>query len=145
MRGKFLGTFACGVAAFALTGLVASLGAQSAGQSLGTARLPVSVMANGQPLPAGTYTVRLAEGEVTPVVGQPTESSHWVEFVQNGQVRGRELATVVPPADVKEVAKGTPPAAGTARVQMLKGADYLRVWLNRAGTQYLVHLSVAPK
>jgi hypothetical protein len=113
------------------------------GESLGTVRLPQSVMANGQMLPAGTYTARLSNEPVTRVVGLSPDSSRWVEFVQAGQVRGRELATVVPPADVKEVAKGTPPPAGTARVQALRGADYLRVWLNRAGTQYLIHFNVA--
>ena len=28
---------------------------------------------------------------------------------------------------------------------MLKGADYVRVWINRAGTHYLVHLAAVPK
>jgi hypothetical protein len=118
-------------------------GAAQTGEALGTMRLPQSVMANGQVLAAGTYTARLSNDPVTRVVGLSADSSRWVEFVQGGQVRGRELATVVPPADVKEVAKGTPPPTGTARVQALRGADYLRVWFNRAGTQYLIHFSVA--
>jgi hypothetical protein len=116
--------------------------ATQAGQSLGTVRLPRDVMANGQALPAGTYTARVSADAVSKVVGQPDESSRWVEFVQGGQVRGRELATVVAPADVKAVAKGTPPAPGSARVTALQGGEYLRVWLNRAGTQYLIHFSV---
>ena len=111
-------------------------------ESLGTVRLPQSVMANGQPLAAGTYTTRLSTETASRVVGQPADSTRWVEFVQGGQVKGRELATVVPPADVKQVAKGTPPPQGTARIQTLRGGEYLRVWLNRAGTQYLIHLSV---
>ena len=117
--------------------------AAQAGESLGTVRLPRSVMANGQVLAAGTYVARLSKEPVTPVVGQSLDSSRWVEFVEDGQVRGRELATVVPPADVKQVAKGTPPPSGTARVQALRGADYLRVWFNRAGTQYLIHFAVS--
>jgi hypothetical protein len=99
-------------------------------------------MANGQSLAAGTYSARLSPETATRVVGQLPESARWVEFVQDGQVKGRELATVVAPADVKQVAKGTPPPQGTARIQALRGGDYLRVWLNRAGTQYLIHLSV---
>jgi hypothetical protein len=122
--------------------LVAPAAAQT-GESLGTVRLPRSVMANGQTLAAGTYTARLSTEAVTPAVGLSSEASRWVEFLQGTEVKGRELATVVPPADVKTVAKGTPPAAGSARVQALRGADYLRVWLNRAGTQYLIHFSVA--
>ena len=116
--------------------------ATQAGDSLGTVRLPQNVMANGQALPAGTYTARLSTEAVAKVVGQPDESTRWVEFVQAGQVKGRELATVVAPADVKQVAKGTPPPQGTARITPLQGGEYLRVWLNRAGTQYLIHLSM---
>jgi len=120
----------------------AALGARAQDQpALGSVRLPRAVVANGQPLPSGTYTVRLSPDAVTPVVGQGG-SEHWVEFVQRGEVKGKELASVVKPADVKAVAKISPPAAGGAKVQMLRGADYMRVWLNRAGTQYLVHLSV---
>lgn len=125
------------------SGAVQLMAAQD-GETLGSVRLPRGVMANGQPLAPGTYTARLSNEVVTRVVGQPADSTRWVEFVQAGQVRGRELATVVGPADVKAVAKGTPPAPGTARVQLLRGGEYLRVWLNRSGTQYLIHLSVAP-
>jgi hypothetical protein len=119
-----------------------SIAAAQTGESLGSVRLPRSVMANGQPLAAGTYAARLSTETVSRVVGQPADSTRWVEFVEDGQVKGRELATVVAPADVKQVAKGTPPPQGTARVQLLRGGEYLRVWLNRGGTQYLIHLSV---
>lgn len=115
--------------------------AAQTGEALGTVRLPRSVVANGQALAAGTYAARLSAETVSRVVGQPADSTRWVEFVQDGQVKGRELATIVAPADVKQVAKGTPPPQGTARVQTLRGGEYLRVWLNRAGTQYLIHLS----
>jgi hypothetical protein len=138
MSAKSIVTSAIAVA------LAGWLGAgSSAAQVLGTVRLPRSVVANGQPLAAGTYTVRLSSDAVTPAVGLSSGASQWVEFVQGGQVRGRELATVISPADVREVAKGTPPPSGTARIQALRGADYLRVWLNRAGTQYLIHFNVA--
>jgi len=110
------------------------------GQALGSVQVPRAVVANGQPLPAGTYTLRLSNDAVTPVVGQSPEAAKWVEFVQGTTVKGKELASVVSPADVKAVAKITPPAPGSAKVQVLRGADYLRVWFNRAGTQYLVHL-----
>ena len=129
----------------AAVALVASpaLVAQSAGQSLGIIRIPQRVVANGETLPAGSYTLRLSDASVTPVVGQSVESSHWVEFVQSGTVRGRELATVVTPAELKAVTDMTPPAPGAARIQMLRGGEYVRVWINRGGTQYLVHLSTS--
>jgi hypothetical protein len=134
------------VAAVLVAGLMASpltLAAVQTGEALGTVRLPRAVMANGQPLAAGTYAARLSNDPVTRVVGQSADSTRWVEFVEDGQVRGRELATVVSAAEAKQVAKGTPPAPGTARVQPLRGADYLRVWFNRAGTQYLIHFNIA--
>jgi hypothetical protein len=127
--------------AVACVSLSAPLVGAQAAQSLGSVRLTRALSANGQPLPAGTYTVRLSSDPVTPVVGQSSESAQWVEFVQGGQVKGRELASVVSPADTKQVAKGAPPAPGTVRVQPLRGADYVRIWLNRGGTQYLVHLN----
>ena len=30
-----------------------------------------------------------------------------------------------------------------AKVEMLKGNDYLRVWINRAGVNYLIHFPVS--
>jgi|SoiMethySBSTD1v2_1073268.scaffolds.fasta_scaffold41890_3 hypothetical protein len=118
--------------------------AQKGPVTLGTANIPKAVMANGQPLAAGTYTVRLAaEGADKPAVGQTPDLSRWCEFVQGGQVKGKELCTVLSASEVGAVVKDTPPAAGSVKVQMLKGNDYLRVWANRGGTHYLVHLAVS--
>jgi hypothetical protein len=79
---------------------------------------------------------------VTPVKGQGPESAKWVEFVQGGQVKGRELASVVASADVKAVVEGKPPAANSNRVELLKGGEFMRVWSNRGGNHYLIHLMV---
>ncbi|HUL72969.1 MAG TPA: hypothetical protein VLT86_07695 [Vicinamibacterales bacterium] len=133
-----------GVACMAAVGLLPTrVDAQAAAQSLGSVTISKKVMANGQPLAAGTYTVRLSADTVSAVVGQSADSEKWVEFVQGGQVKGKELATVVGSADVKTVSKEKPPAAGTSRVDLLKGADYLRVWINKGGTHYLIHLTLA--
>ena len=123
---------------------VAPLAAQSANTALGSVQLSRAVTADGKPLAAGSYTLRLANDAVAPVSGTSAQGSHWVEFVQGNQVKGRELATVVSSADVKTIAKMAPPAAGAAKVQMLKGDEYLRVWINKGGTHYLVHLATAP-
>lgn len=112
-------------------------------QSLGTVRITKAVKANGQALAAGTYTVRLTAETPSPVVGQTPAETRWVEFVQGGQVKGREVATVLTSAEVKNVAEGKPPASGSAKIEMLKGDDYLRVWINRGGTHYLVHLAAS--
>jgi hypothetical protein len=84
--------------------------------------------------------VRLSADEPKPVVGQSPEASRYVEFVRGGKVVAREVATVVSDADVKTIAKGPQPARGGVRVDMLKGNDYVRVWINRGGTNYIIHL-----
>jgi hypothetical protein len=120
----------------------APVAGQAAAQSMGTVRLAQAVRANGQPLSAGTYTVRLTTETGASVVGQPAASTRWVEFVQGGQVRGRELASVISSADIAAVGETKPlPAPGTARVHLLRGGEYLRVWINSGGTHYLVHLA----
>jgi hypothetical protein len=66
-----------------------------------------------------------------------------VEFLTSGAVAGREVASVVSAEEIGTVAKGPEPKANTVRVDMLKGGEYLRVWINSAGTHYIVNLSVA--
>ncbi len=110
--------------------------------SLGSVRIPRTVMANGQALSAGTYQVRLTAESAQPAVPGIT-MERWVEFVRSGKVVGREVVSIVPQAEVKDLnsgAKGPRPASGSARVEMLKGDDYLRVWINRGGVNYLIHM-----
>ena len=142
-KSRWVQIMACGLVAALAS--AASLSAQAGSQSLATVRIPQGVTANGQSLPAGSYTVRVSSDPVSPVVGQGPDAAKWVEFVQGGQVRGKELASVVAPADVRAVAKRTPPAQGNGLVQVLRGSEYVRVWVNHNGAQYLVHLSVTPK
>lgn len=70
----------------------------------------------------------------------------WVEFVQGSTVAGREVVSIVPAGEMKDLQPGPPGAAQTgtgARVEMLKGDEYLRIWINRAGVNYLIHLPPA--
>ena len=112
--------------------------------ALGTITLPRAVTADGKPLPRGRYQVRLtAQNAQPPAVGQTPGLERWVEFVQGGQVRGREVVSIVPAAEMKDLMPG--PDADRAmrngsRVEMLKGNEYLRVWISRAGVSYLIHL-----
>ncbi|HEX6976129.1 MAG TPA: hypothetical protein VF147_17100, partial [Vicinamibacterales bacterium] len=109
--------------------------------ALGSVRLPRAVTADGKPLPAGTYQVRLTAQEAKPeAVGTTEALERWVEFVQKGTVKGREVVSIVPQAEVKNVVKDAPPASGGSKVQMLKGNEYVRVWINKAGNHYLIHL-----
>src|SRR6478735_2253078 len=91
---------------------------------LGTVHLTKAVTADGKP----------------DAVGASKNVERWVEFVQGGTVKGREVVSIVPEAEVKTVVKDTPPAAGASKVQVLKGNEYVRVWINKAGNHYLIHL-----
>jgi len=128
----------------ALVGVVAVSGAVSAQKksaSLGSVKIGRSVMADGKPLAAGTYALRVSDEMPAKVVGQTLDESRWIEFLQGGQVKGRELATVLSKDALKDLTrKSAAPPAGSPRVQLLKGGDYYRVWINAGGTQYLIHL-----
>ena len=128
----------------AALGLPAALPAQTAGTSLGSVTLNKRVMADGQPLAPRTYQVRLTGDIPKPAAGQSPDAERYVEFVRGGKVAGREVATLVSAADVGPIAKGEkPPAQGGSRVELLKGNVYLRVWINRGGTHYFIHLPVS--
>jgi len=114
--------------------------------ALGSVRIPRTVKADGKDLKAGTYTVRLTAQDAAPAAAGIT-MERWVEFVQGGKVVGREVASIIPASEVKDTQPGPDlpgkaPKAG-ARVDMLKGGEYLRVWITRAGVQYLIHLPPA--
>ncbi|MCC6162003.1 MAG: hypothetical protein IT182_01495 [Acidobacteria bacterium] len=111
--------------------------------SLGTVRLTRSVKANGEALPAGSYQLRLTGEEPPAPTGATKPYERWVEFVRGGRVVGREVVSVVPASEIKNVSKGGAPAPGQSKVELLRGDDYLRVWVNRGGTHYLVHLATA--
>ena len=109
--------------------------------ALGTVHLTKAATADGKPLPAGTYMVRLTAQEAKPdATGASENIERWVEFVQKGTVKGREVVSIVPQAELKNVVKDAPPKAGTSKVQLLKGNDYVRVWINKGGNHYLIHL-----
>jgi hypothetical protein len=138
------------IVAFLLTAFTGVAAAQQ-GQApttetaLGSVRIPRSVKADGKDLKAGTYQVRLtAQDAAPPAVGIIRE--RWVEFVQGGKVVGREVVSIVPSDEVKDLQPGpdAPPSTRTgSKVEMLKGNDYLRVWINRAGVIYLIHMPPA--
>jgi len=108
--------------------------------ALGSVRLPRAVTADGKPLAAGSYQVRLTAQTSKPeAVGATAELERWVEFVRRGSVAGREVVSIVPQAEIKMVVKDAPPPTGGSKVQVLRGNEYLRLWINRGGNHYLVH------
>ncbi|MFN2447755.1 MAG: hypothetical protein ABR606_19490 [Vicinamibacterales bacterium] len=114
---------------------------------LGSVNIPRPVTADGKPLAAGQYQIRLTPQEAQPSV-PGIKMERWVEFVRGGQVRGREVVSIVPAAEEKDLMPGPdagkPPRNG-AKVELLKGEEYVRVWLNRRGVNYLLHLPVSAK
>jgi hypothetical protein len=111
--------------------------------NLGAVRIPRAVKGDGQPLPAGTYQVRVTETPATPPApGQTPQFERWAEFMQGGKVVAREVVTIVPASDIKQVAEQTPPPSGGYRAEVLKGNDYLRLWINRGGNHYLIHFNI---
>jgi hypothetical protein len=111
--------------------------------NLGTVRIPRPVKADGQALPAGSYQVRVTETQASPpAAGQTPQYERWAEFLRNGKVVGREVVTIVPASDIKQVAEMTPPPSGGSRTEVLKGGDYLRLWINRGGNHYLIHFNI---
>jgi hypothetical protein len=111
-------------------------------QVLGTIRLPQPVLADGKSLAPGTYTVRLTSERPSPAPGQSPGAECWVEFLKGGVVQGRDVATVIPGDQAAAVIKGPAPARDSARVDILKGGDYVRAWINHANAHYLVNLPV---
>ena len=111
--------------------------------NLGAVRIPRDVKGDGKALPAGTYQVRVTETPATPpAAGQTPQYERWAEFMRNGKVVAREVVTVVPAGDIKQVAEQNPPPAGGYRAEVLKGNDYLRLWINRGGNHYLIHFNI---
>jgi hypothetical protein len=106
-------------------------------------RLPQAVLANGKPLAAGTYQMRITAEKPTPARGQSANAECWVEFVKTGSVAGREVASVISTEEIDKVAKGTPPKPSESRVDLLKEGEYLRIWMNSSGTHYIVNMPVA--
>jgi hypothetical protein len=116
----------------------------TAEMQLGSVQLGKGVKADGKPLPAGTYQLRLTTESASPdAKGQTPSSERWVEFVQRGQVKGREVVTIVPQSEIDKVQKDAPPRPNGSKVELLKGGDYVRVWINRGGNHYLLHLPTA--
>ena len=111
--------------------------------TIGTVHIAKAVKADGQDLKAGTYQMRVTEREASPAApGQTPQYERWAEFLQGGQVKGREVVIIVTPSAAKQVLKDKWPASGGYRADVLKGGDYYRVWYNKGGTHYLVHFNI---
>src|SRR3954469_8228610 len=92
--------------------------AQSGAQDIGTVRIPHAVKAEDQVLKPGTYRLRLSGESLPAVRGETPNSEQWVELLQNGQVKGKAVASVVKADQIRDVAKTAAPSRGGARVDV---------------------------
>ena len=87
------------------------------------------------------------DGPLQHVIGREADRvphpSAFQGFVQGGQVKGREVVSIVPAPETKLVQKDTPPPSGGSKIETLKGGDYMRLWINKGGSYYLVHFAKA--
>ena len=133
------------IVVIAAVGLAATAAAQSqptpaaAAQSLGTVTISQPVLAGGVRLAPGTYEVRLTSETLAPLPGQSPDAERRVEFVANGAVVARDAAVVHEP-EPGATAAG---ADRAARVQELRGGEFVRVSATRDGKRYLIHLPIA--
>ena len=105
----------------------------------GEITIPSNVLADGQRLAAGDYLLNLADN--AQALSDTGPGGRWVEFLDGDDVAGRGLAVVIPDGELADVS--TNALRNEARVAVLKEGDYVRVWLNREGVNYLVHLPPA--
>jgi hypothetical protein len=108
--------------------------------TLAMVHIPRAVKADDKVLRAGTYTVRLTGEQLKATAGETPNLEQWVEFLQGGKVKGKAVVSIVPPDQIHQVAEERVPSPGHARVDVLKGNDYVRVWINKGGDSYLIHL-----
>ncbi len=126
---------------------VAVFTAQSApavtGNVLATVRLPTAVTVGGSSLPAGTYELRLTGQHPDSPAGQPADAQEWIEFAVHGNVVAREIAEILRDDDLPPVGASSQRAAPGARVELLKGDEFVRISVKRDHDRYLIHLPVS--
>jgi hypothetical protein len=137
------------ISLFAVVGALSTgaLTAQPAPATPGTVvlaavRITHRVLADGKPLPEGTYELRATNERPTPAAGQSPDAERWVEFVTGGTVVAREVAVVLRDDDRPTVGASSIPSRSGTHVEMLKGGEFLRISVRRGGEQYLLYLPV---
>jgi hypothetical protein len=142
--GTFVGMCWMAAALAAVTAFAGVTAQPGAGPVLAVVDVPAPVWASGKRLPAGTYELRPVAALPRFSEGQKACGSCLVAFVQDGVVRGEERATILPAAEAEAFSKGTKPPTDGARVDLLAKGSYVRIWINRQGTDYIISLPVAP-
>ena len=108
--------------------------------NVGAVRLTSPVKANDSVLSPGRYDLFLTPETQARIEGI-SGAAQWVEFRQDGTVKGRELVAVVPEGiDTKRF---LPLREGTPEVGLLRGGEFYRLAMKRRSKEFLVHLPLA--
>ena len=122
---------------------VVATAAYAASVTLGKVGITQQVLANGQPLPPGTYEVRLTDEYLPPNPGQSPDAEQVVEFVKDGMVVARGAAEVLPMSGEVGTSGGAS-VSSKLRVEKLKGDEFIRIATVRDGKRYLIYLPIVP-
>lgn len=131
--------FSCLVAAGAAAPASAHHTNAAMPHTMATVPIPGGLLAEGKPLPAGTYELIVTDERPAVEAGTPSENQRWVEFVQDGKIVARELAEVFPAGERPVGTSGS----NTARavVQTLRGGEFVRIAITAGDGRYLIHLA----
>jgi hypothetical protein len=129
----FVGTLLAG-----LSGGIAS--GQASASALGRVHLTDAVIADGKPLAAGLYLLRLTDDEPKPAVGQLPNAERWIEFVKDGRIAAREVATVVSVKGTETIIMRPLPLANRSQVDALEDDQFVRISIKRRGTKYIINM-----
>ena len=85
--------------------------------------------ANGQVLLPGTYEIRIKKADAA----TDGLKANWIEFLQNDEVKGREVAAEVP--------QGMAGVKARPHLQKIERRDSTNLWLVAGDMNYLVNMS----
>jgi hypothetical protein len=108
---------------------------------LGSVRIGDPVTVGGTMLQPGTYEIRLTGEHLPAMAGQSENAEQAVDIVKDGVVVAHDAATVL---EGVTAPVGTSGGSGPrARVERLKGDEFLRVSFYKDSDRYLIHLPLA--
>ena len=117
---------------------------QVAGRSHPTVTITQQVLADGKPLPPGTYEIWITDQRPDVGAGAPSENQRVVEFAQNGKVVARDVAEMFRAGEPQAVGTSGATGPARARVERLTGGEFVRVSVNEPGGRFLIHLPTGP-
>ncbi len=105
-------------------------------------RLAEPVTAGGQLLQPGTYEVVVNDEKPLSPSGSPSEKQRTVDFLMNGKIVASDVAEVFPFDE--RIAVGTSGSSDRrARVETLKGGEFVRISVSDDSARYFIHLPAA--